>query len=102
MPDAELQRALSEFTGAFAVVFGEDWAYSKELLRFDMDTIVPPDGTFVAPGNDIDRVNWGARAALLKSYERLLMIMEERGMQPLLPVRDNYFVYSWSLESEPR
>jgi hypothetical protein len=95
MHENELEKAICQFAGAFEVVFGQDWHYSKLHLLHNMDTIVRPEGTFIEPGVDPERVNWGARAALLKAHQRLLSVMQERGLEPSLPVADNYFVYDW-------
>jgi hypothetical protein len=32
---------------------------------------------------------------LLKAHQRLLGIMQECGLKPSPPVRDDYFVYDW-------
>ena len=95
MHDQELEQAIAEFLGAFEVVFHEDWPYSKEHLRYNIDRIIPPDDTFIRSSLDPERVNWGARAALLQSYERLRSVMTRRGVEPEVPIRDAYFVYTW-------
>jgi hypothetical protein len=93
--DAELEKAVAEFTGAFEVVFHEDWSYVRDDLIHYMDQIIPVDGTFLHPTRDPERVNWGSRAALLRAYERLLIAMREREIEPHRPVRDSSYVYSW-------
>jgi hypothetical protein len=40
MHDSKLERAICEFVGAFGVVFGQDWHYSKLHLLHNMDTVV--------------------------------------------------------------
>lgn len=98
--EANLKRAVAEFTGAFEVVFDRDWAYSQEHMHYEMGNIVKSGGTFLHPGNDPTHVNWGARAALLQAYERLLTSMQEAAIEPELPVRDAWFNYDWPDKSE--
>ena len=98
--NAKLKQAIAEFTGAFEVVFGQDWAYSQEHMHYNMRSIVKPGSTFLKPDINPERVNWGARAALLQAYERLKTTMQECGIEPRLPVQDAWFVYDWPDKDE--
>lgn len=94
--DSELAKAIVEFTGAFEVVFGEDWEYTRYMLDDSRDRFVPPGTTFINPtGVPLDQCNWGARAALLRAYQRLLTAMASHDLKPSLPVPGKYYTYEW-------
>jgi len=97
---AKLRRAIAEFTGAFELVFDRDWDYAQQHLEDYGSRIVAPGGTFLRPGVDPTRINWGARAALLQAYERLLSVMQESGIEPELPIADKWFRYGWPEKAE--
>ena len=100
--NAELERAVAEFTGAFALVFDQDWDYSQWLLQnLGMRIIGPTGSTFLNPEIDPQSVNWGARAAFLRAHTRLLAVMEARGIEPKLPIPDPWFVYHWPESETP-
>jgi hypothetical protein len=83
MPDSidkELQEALTEFVGAFEVVFRYDWPYTKIMFGDEAE-----GATFVEPGLEDESDDWGARGALLQKYRRLVSLMQSRGLEPVFP-----------------
>ena len=93
--DEDLCQSLARFLGAFQLVFGDEWDYSREMLEREMAYAVSKDGTFINPGQGYERKNWGARTALLKSHAELLEVMKANGLSPEIPTRDNWFNYNW-------
>jgi hypothetical protein len=57
-PHRDLDQALTRFLGAFQFVFEDDWQYTRELLRQDMDYAVDSNGTFINPGPNYKNKNW--------------------------------------------
>lgn len=80
MSDTEIQKALSEFIGAFEVVFRYDWEYTKAMIGDEAD-----GANFVEPGLDDETEDWGARGALLEKYRALVAVMKANGMEPAFP-----------------
>ena len=80
MDDAEFQKAVTEFIGAFEVVFRYDWSYTTTMFG-----VVEDGGTFVEPGLEDESDDWGARGVLLKKYRRLVAVMQTRGLEPIFP-----------------
>lgn len=74
----ELQHAISEFIGAFEVVFRYDWIYS-------LDMIGDAGASFLEPDVEDESEDWGARGALLERYRALVATMKECGMEPSFP-----------------
>ncbi len=82
----ELKCAVAEFVGAFEEVFERDWEYSKTNLHpANLGFFVRPNATFLNPGVEDEDEDWGARAALLDKYRRLLHIMQRLGIEPKKP-----------------
>lgn len=99
---SEIDAAVARFLGAIQTVFHDDWAYSRDLLEKDMRYAVEPSGTFLEPGRDHEKKNWGARTALLRSHAELVALLRTRGLVPVPPERDDWFVYSWPAPGEKR
>jgi hypothetical protein len=78
--DIELETALSEFVGAFEVVFRYDWDYTRLMIGGESD-----GATFIEPGLRDESEDWGSRGALLEKYRRLVAVMKARGMEPIFP-----------------
>lgn len=76
----ELQQALSEFVGAFEVVFRYDWEYSKSMIGDEAD-----GATFIEPGLEDETEDWGARGALLEKYRKLVEVMKKNDLSPIFP-----------------
>ncbi|QMV74396.1 hypothetical protein HS961_17015 [Comamonas piscis] len=74
----ELQRAISEFVGAFEVVFRYDWNYSSEMIG-------DAGASFLEPNVENENEDWGARGVLLERYRVLVAAMKECGMEPRFP-----------------
>jgi hypothetical protein len=74
----ELQRAISEFVGAFEVVFRYDWKYSSEMIG-------DAGASFLEPEVEDENEDWGSRGALLERYRTLVATMKESGMEPRFP-----------------
>jgi len=73
--DLALIEALSEFIGAFEVVFQHDWTYTKLMFGDEEE-----GGTFLRPGLKDESEDWGSRGELLEKYRKLKALMEERGL----------------------
>lgn len=73
-----LQRAVSEFMGAFEIVFRYDWEYTTLMISDDAPS-------FLEPGVRDESEDWGARGALLEKYRNLVAIMKQFGMAPSFP-----------------
>lgn len=80
MNDAEFEEAVAEFVGAFEVVFRYDWQYTKQMIGDE-----EPGRTFIEPGLDDELEDWGARAALLETYRKLISVMQKNGIDPRFP-----------------
>lgn len=76
----ELQRTLSEFVGAFEVVFRYDWEYTKTMIGDE-----EAGATFIEPGLEDETNDWGARGALLEKYRLLVEAMKKNGLSPAFP-----------------
>jgi len=74
----QLQLALSEFIGAFEVVFRYDWEYTTLMID-------PESPSFLEPGVKDENEDWGARGALLEKYRNLVKVMKECGLKPSFP-----------------
>ncbi|MDB5801556.1 MAG: hypothetical protein JWL63_2495 [Rhodocyclales bacterium] len=74
----QLNGALSEFVGAFEVVFRYDWEYTTVMIGNE-------EPNFLEPGVEDESEDWGARGALLEKYRNLVSIMKIRGMSPTFP-----------------
>jgi hypothetical protein len=74
----QLQLALSEFIGAFEVVFRYDWEYTTLMID-------PGASSFLEPGVKDESEDWGARGALLEKYRNLVKVMKECGLKPVFP-----------------
>ena len=81
MSDAELEKAVAEFVGAFEVVFRYDWDYTAVVLA----GMVMEDANFIEPGVEDETNDWGARGALLEKYRALVVLMKDRGLKPQFP-----------------
>jgi len=97
----DINLTLSRFLGAFQLVFGDEWDYSREMLERDMAYAVEPSGTFINPGQGYESKNWGARLALLKAHAEVIEAMKDHGLASNVPVRDAYFNYSWNDSQRP-
>jgi hypothetical protein len=80
MSDPEFERAVSEFVGAFEVVFRYDWAYTKIMLGDEAE-----GANFIEPGLKDETEDWGARGALLEKYRALIEVMKRQNKQPVFP-----------------
>jgi hypothetical protein len=79
--DPELEKAVSEFVGAFETVFRYDWPYTKDRIGDEAE------GTnFIEPGLEDEEEDWGCRAELLEKYRALVSVMKTRKMEPLFPI----------------
>lgn len=78
--DPELISALTDFVGAFEVVFRYDWAYTRIMSGDEKE-----GHSFIEPGLEDETEDWGARGALLERYRRLVTLMRERGLEPSFP-----------------
>ena len=94
MDESKLHEAIARFTGAVELVFDHEWDYSHGYMASNLDRLAG-EGTFLRPGPDAALGNWGARLALLESYEQLLKVMQEHGLKPQPPSRDDWFNYGW-------
>ena len=76
----EFRRALTEFVGAFEVVFHYDWQYTTCMIGGE-------DPTFLRPGLSAEEESedWGARGALLEKYRNLIAAMKNAGLRPVYP-----------------
>ena len=74
----QLQRAVSEFIGAFEVVFRYDWEYTTMMISGE-------EPSFLEPGVDDENEDWGARGALLEKYRNLVTVMKSQGLSPTFP-----------------
>lgn len=74
----ELQRTISEFVGAFEVVFRYDWNYSSGMIG-------DAEASFLEPDIEDENEDWGARGALLERYRALVATMKKCGMEPRFP-----------------
>ena len=74
----ELQRATSEFVGAFEVVFRYDWEYTTLMISGD-------EPSFLEPEVNDESEDWGARGALLEKYRNLVAVMKHCGLSPSFP-----------------
>lgn len=81
MEDKELEQVISEFVGAFEIVFRYDWDYSKAMMGDEEEGC-----NFIEPGLNDEIDNWGARGILLEKYRDLIAAMKERNMEPRFPV----------------
>ena len=82
MTDERIDQALTEFVGAFEVVFRYDWDYTKLMLGDEA-----PGATFIEPGLEDEAEDWGARGALLEKYRALIAAMKAAGLEPAFPFR---------------
>lgn len=80
MSDIEVEKALSEFMGAFEVVFRYDWEYTKIMIGDEVS-----GATFVEPGLEDETEDWGARGALLEKYRALAAVMKAKGIELTFP-----------------
>jgi len=74
----QLQLAVSEFIGAFEIVFRYDWEYTTVMID-------PGASSFLEPGVEDESEDWGARGALLEKYRNLVTIMKQCGLKPSFP-----------------
>ena len=81
MKEEPISQALTEFVGAFEVVFRYDWDYTKLMLGDEAD-----GATFIEPGLKDETEDWGARGALLEKYRALVAAMKAAGMEPAFPL----------------
>lgn len=77
MNSTDFEKAVADFVAAFEIVFRYDWQYTKEMIGDE-----EPEATFIEPGLEDEIENWGARGNLLEKYRRLIMVMQERGIEP--------------------
>ena len=80
MSDPELEEAISDFVGAFELVFRYDWEYTKLMFGDEAD-----GASFIEPQLADEFEDWGARGALLEKYRNLVAIMKKRNMKPQFP-----------------
>lgn len=80
MNDERIREALTEFVGAFEVVFRYDWDYTKVMIGDEAD-----GATFIEPGLEDETEDWGARGALLEKYRVLIAAMKAAGLKPAFP-----------------
>lgn len=80
MSDNEFEKAVTEFVGAFEIVFRYDWQYTKEMIGDEES-----GANFIEPGLEDEIEDWGARGALLEKYRRLIEIMQKQGIEPEFP-----------------
>lgn len=80
MNDKELELALTEFVGAFEIVFRYDWDYSKTMIGDEEE-----GHNFIEPGLEDETNDWGARGALLEKYRQLVEVMKEKQLEPRFP-----------------
>lgn len=71
----ELQRTISEFVGAFEVVFRYDWNYSSGMIG-------DAEANFLEPDVEDENEDWGARGALLERYRALVATMKNAAWSP--------------------
>lgn len=74
---SDINKAISEFVGAFEVVFRHDWEYTQNCSAY-----IKPGVTFVDPGGD-EFDDWWARGILLEKYRNLLNVMKEKSIEPV-------------------
>jgi hypothetical protein len=77
---ADLNRALTEFLGAFEVMFHYDWEYTASMIGGQHPSFLKPGLTEEGESSD-----WGARGALLAKYRKLLAAMHAVGLRPVYP-----------------
>jgi hypothetical protein len=75
----DFNKAIREFVGAFEVVFGHDWDYSKWKIGQ-----IKEGATFIDPDEKYEMDDWWARGALLQKYRDLLAAMKKRNMEPAI------------------
>nr|WP_315204013.1 hypothetical protein [uncultured Albidiferax sp.] len=80
MSNKELETAISEFVGAFEIVFRYDWEYTKLMFGDESD-----GANFIEPGMRDESEDWGARGALLEKYRGLVETMKAHGLEPKFP-----------------
>ncbi|PTT86899.1 hypothetical protein DBR42_12775 [Pelomonas sp. HMWF004] len=80
MNDERIREALTEFVGAFEVVFRYDWVYTKIMIGDEAD-----GATFIEPGLEDETEDWGARGTLLEKYRTLVAAMKAAGLEPAFP-----------------
>ncbi|MDH0894473.1 MULTISPECIES: hypothetical protein [unclassified Pseudomonas] len=76
-----LQKAISEFVGAFEVVFHYDWDYTSIMIGGEEPSFIQPGLTSNEESED-----WGARGALLERYRNMVAAMKAAGLSPVFPV----------------
>jgi hypothetical protein len=100
-PTESLLDAMTQFVGAFEVVFQADWPYTLSNLKpGNVDGWIAPGHDFLDPGLP-EPSNWGARVALLGAYRRLVAQMEAQNLPSWRPIPDPYFDFRWRIEGEP-
>lgn len=96
--DEQLKIALTRFTGAFELLFHEDWDYTLAQLQHHADRTVA-GGTFLRPGPESRIVNWGAVECFYRAYEQLEVAMRINALYPNLPEPDDWYQFGWPDES---
>ena len=81
MSDSELEKAISEFVGAFETVFRYDWSYTKDMIGDEAQ-----GANFIEPGLEDEEEDWGSRAELLEKYRHLVKVMKKRKLEPIFPI----------------
>ena len=71
----ELEEAISGFVTNFESVFDNDWEFTKGTIGSEF--LIEADGTFINPGVADESNNWVNRRSLLRSYRRLLEVMDK-------------------------
>ena len=94
---SDLDMAVAKFVGAMELVFEDDWAYSSCMI-IEFQERISGSGSFLRPGPDAVRSNWGAREALLESYRQLLAVMKQSGLESRVPTQDGWFNFGWDDE----
>lgn len=80
MANEPIHTALTEFVGAFEVVFRYDWDYTKLMFGDEAE-----GANFIEPGLEDETNDWGARGALLEKYRALVAAMKAAGLEPAFP-----------------
>ncbi|MBX3171623.1 MAG: hypothetical protein KF760_29710 [Candidatus Eremiobacteraeota bacterium] len=92
--EEQLKIAVARFTGAFELIFHEDWDYTLGQLQDSLERHVA-GGTFLRPGTDSRIINWGAVLCLYEAYEELRAAMRMNALDPDVPEPDDWYNYDW-------
>jgi hypothetical protein len=100
-PVEALLEAMTQFVGAFEVVFQADWSHTlRNLQPGNVEGWIAPGHDFLYPGLP-EPSNWGARAAPFDAYRRLIPQTEVQNLSPWRPIPDPYYDFRRRIEGEP-